>query len=1110
MKRIILVITMMLPSLLSFAQSSDHNYIKVVTTSDFSGGNRSKVVYYDELGREEQSAIVGGVPSGGSIVTGTDYDAYGRVSRQWLHGAVSGNTTGTYTDKNLLANNASVSNDNDSKPYSLSLYEQSPLNRPTQQYGPGASWQSDASHSFRTEYLLNISGDAALNCIKYTATITASTEGISASVTNHGNWATGSLAVLKTKDEDGLELYTFKDRNGEVVLSRQLTSTGGNHVCYDTYYIRDEWGNLLAVLPPLAADQTKNAGTYSSAHTAIDGYAYLYCLDRRFRQTAKKLPGCAWTYIVYDKSDMPILTQDGNQRSSNEWTVCVPDAWGRTCVEGTITSTSYNPTSSIGNYVNAYRTGSASYLITGLNFNFDNRLTEFYYDDYEFIGSNGFPASLAYEADGDYGTRETARPVGLQTGVKSILLDNGANASFLYKAAYYDYHKKVIQSRATNHLGGTETGWTLYDLLGRMTKSKHTHTATGQTVRTQYDVYTYDGWDRLLTHTHQIGDAEPVMIANNTYDGTGRLLSNSRNGVAGLTSSYSYNVRSWQKTVINTSFQQSLYYNTQRSGAVTPACWGGNISSMEWRHNGVSYYYDFQYDKLHRLTGAIYADDSGDGYEEAFSTYYGYDKNGNINSIMRQAVTIDYEVAPLDEMQLHYSGNRLQSITDYVDHEFEFYTPYPVSQSNNAYAYDQNGNTTKDLDRNISLIQYNRLNLPRRITYTDGSTATYTYNSLGEKLLVSYGTALLTASQPASSLTEQAVRQDAARIASLNLSSTTVNYCGNIVYNGSNISRILLGGEGYCTLSGNTPTYYFYIKDYLGNTRAVVQQNGTRRQFSQYYPYGKRWEGNNFQPYLYNGKELDQMHGLEWYDYGARMYESGIGRFMTMDPLCEKYYNISPYAYCGNDPVNRTDPDGKDWYSSLDSIGSDGGQTIWQTQIHYTDYTSQEQMDNHKINGTYMGETVVLFDGFYDEKLGTNNTLDGPSSKHAIAIVYGANGADDITSYTAYTMTSDFEKYGAIQDGIYDGTYAGNNKPNHIPKPYVLNKGGAINTIDGNRYKDGYSKNQKSGIFIHRTNNNGTANGTVSVGCLLVKAQQMENFERHVGRKPFKVILRRK
>ena len=44
----------------------------------------------------------------------------------------------------------------------------------------------------------------------------------------------------------------------------------------------------------------------------------------------------------------------------------------------------------------------------------------------------------------------------------------------------------------------------------------------------------------------------------------------------------------------------------------------------------------------------------------------------------------------------------------------------------------------------------------------------------------------------------------------------------------------------------------------------------------------------------------------------------------------------------------------------------------------------------------------------------------------------------------------------------------------------------------------------------NRTNNNGTANGRVSLGCLLIKAQQMTNFEKHVGRNSFKVILRRK
>jgi RHS repeat-associated protein len=66
------------------------------------------------------------------------------------------------------------------------------------------------------------------------------------------------------------------------------------------------------------------------------------------------------------------------------------------------------------------------------------------------------------------------------------------------------------------------------------------------------------------------------------------------------------------------------------------------------------------------------------------------------------------------------------------------------------------------------------------------------------------------------------------------------------------------------------------------------------------------------QPYKYNGKELDQMHGLNMYDYSARFYEPGIGRFSTVDPLAEKYYSISPYAYCLNNPIKLIDKDGRD------------------------------------------------------------------------------------------------------------------------------------------------------------------------------------------------------
>jgi len=78
--------------------------------------------------------------------------------------------------------------------------------------------------------------------------------------------------------------------------------------------------------------------------------------------------------------------------------------------------------------------------------------------------------------------------------------------------------------------------------------------------------------------------------------------------------------------------------------------------------------------------------------------------------------------------------------------------------------------------------------------------------------------------------------------------------------------------------------------------------------------------------YKYNNKELDQMHGLDLYDYGARHYDASIGRWETVDPLAEKHYNISPYVYCSGNPVNKIDPDGRDeflltWLPKGDAVG---------------------------------------------------------------------------------------------------------------------------------------------------------------------------------------------
>jgi len=110
------------------------------------------------------------------------------------------------------------------------------------------------------------------------------------------------------------------------------------------------------------------------------------------------------------------------------------------------------------------------------------------------------------------------------------------------------------------------------------------------------------------------------------------------------------------------------------------------------------------------------------------------------------------------------------------------------------------------------------------------------------------------------------------------------------------------------------PSYHYYLRDHLGNNRLVISDTGDIEQTNEYYPYGGPW-GNastfqGLQPFKYNGKELDRVHGLDWYDYGARRYDPAFCQFTQMDPLCEQYPHLSPYAYCAGNPVNAIDPDG--------------------------------------------------------------------------------------------------------------------------------------------------------------------------------------------------------
>ena len=123
------------------------------------------------------------------------------------------------------------------------------------------------------------------------------------------------------------------------------------------------------------------------------------------------------------------------------------------------------------------------------------------------------------------------------------------------------------------------------------------------------------------------------------------------------------------------------------------------------------------------------------------------------------------------------------------------------------------------------------------------------------------------------------------------------------------IPKTLLTEAGFVSLNDNK--YHYYLQDHQGNNRVVADQTGAVEEVNHYYPFGGIFAStSSVQPYKYNGKELDRKGGLDWYDYGARMYDAALGRWHGVDPMADKYYDISPYNYCLNNPFRLIDPNG--------------------------------------------------------------------------------------------------------------------------------------------------------------------------------------------------------
>ncbi len=876
-----------------------------------------QITYFDGLGRPMQQIANQQSATGKDIVTPIAYDVFGRQTKDYL--PFVGSSRNMAYDSNAIGGNLSFYSGlypNTQNPFSEKVLESSPLNRVLKQAAPGTDWAVGTGHEIKLDYQTNTANEVKRFDVSLTADYVPS-------IATNANYAVGELYKTVTTDENNNNTEEFKDKEGRVVLKRNYDSG----VAHDTYYVYDVYGNLTYVLPPKAEGGT--------SQTVLDELCYQYQYDYRNRLVAKKLPGKQWEFMVYDKLDRVVATGPAFSPFSDVtgagWLITKYDVFNRVVYTGWLNSVQVTSTErstmqqTQTNATTINESKQASGTIDAIAVNYSNNVapTSFkllsvnYYDDYAIPNVSG----LATSVDNQTVTTATkGLPTGSWTRVPTTSAEVKAETSYIL----YDAKFRPIRTFTTNYLGGSIcTDSKLDTFSGQLQYTVQKHKRTGNDAElTVKEAFTYSPQKRLLTHTHQINGGAEQLLADNTYDELGKLTSKKVGNTSAMplqNVNYAYNVRGWLTQINEIKVLQkgtdpkdlfgfTINYNTvDGSTSAASPLYNGNIAETFWQTgadgNLVYRGYGYKYDSLNRLKDATYQKPGfSNPVPKSYDENLTYDKNGNIMSLKRNGDADDQlNLFPIDDLSFTYlaNSNKLMQVTD----------AQPTATSGfkdgittgDDYAYDSNGNITMDKNKNITAITYNHLNLPTKIIFPTGNIV-YIYTASGQKVKK-----VVTSTTPASVV--------------------TTDYLGGYQYQNTAL-QFFPTAEGYVKntpVSGtNSYSYVFNYTDHLGNVRISYTQNPSTNALTildenSYYPFGLKHtvsnavvQGQDYK-YKYNGKEYQDELGLNTFDYGFRQYMPDIGRWMSIDPLAEKFISETPYAYVNNDPLGFSDFDGKDY-----------------------------------------------------------------------------------------------------------------------------------------------------------------------------------------------------
>ena len=328
-----------------------------------------------------------------------------------------------------------------------------------------------------------------------------------------------------------------------------------------------------------------------------------------------------------------------------------------------------------------------------------------------------------------------------------------------------------------------------------------------------------------------------------------------------------------------------------------------------------------------------------------------YDRNGNILSLTWYGADT---AVPEEALAYSYNGNMLVGVSNSGS-----------SGGGGSYTHDANGNLTRDGLSGLD-IEYDDLNLTSRVSSGDTTLAVYGHLADGTKICSVDGTG--NGLQYRGSLVyTQTAGQSGSPILTLDCALTSA---GRIVR-----WTAADGSVSYRSL--------IHLRDHLGSVRAVIDgDTGTVIEANDYYPFGKRIPTPVTEPvaptspnrWLFSGKESQSFlsASIPLLDFGARMYDPLTARWTAQDPLAEKYYAVSPYAYCLGNPITFIDPNGESTWVKLADDGTyvviEGGNAFDNDLNVYMTFVDE---NGHRQRGESIGKTVSPYSFFNTDGEGT-------------------------------------------------------------------------------------------------------------------------------------------